>query len=1625
MTQSPAQILAYCLSFSTLHNQLNITMSDSQQMEDETSMPSLDNDSLDNDNNDDGADKLSSPQPFSPPAFQSRQEGNNMDSDGSATPPPRRTGRRRRKSKRVQPSAAQDAAMSAAAASVPSSESIDEANEFKPDEQADNDDGLIKETVEPATATVSSPSPPNEPPLTRTRTPSPVAFALAIAANESRASLGSSPSPVQVVSTSTISAPQAPPPITRDSTPPSSKIPEMPPKKNALFSQWAEKTRGSSPLVPGRKSAGGEPGVKYTGKRWSPPKKLAAGGTPPLIPPKAPSSPSAGVRGTPPSTPPSATNSPKKLNYAPPPPSRSKTPSPTHSRGSQVSLSKVKLSPPRPSKLSKIDNKNSPTTRRPTLSKIDNMEKELDDLKELKQQLQIATAAAGSGKLSSSFKKVEGEKIHVDISRLKEDLDLELEQSPEKEQQLDGRSSRRKGHNPMMSYWQQSTERADPLKPNEKVPFSGIGYGGSSQSGGSAATSRAGSPAHGKGIGIDGSDNAAATDERNTRDSAEYAAAVAEFGAGATLTAAVISSNVSNNVEETSVRSASDDSGGDFKSPLPTASAGGGMARPIIEGEARDTPRLPTPPLGKPPPPSRKGSTPEEELDDAMGGDLAMDFRALVEILVKQVMPGEINHIDELIQEYAGREGELLTTLSAMKENEELLSRSVSESDRSLSTHDDGSPPKAGAQNKVYVTTLPTVLSSDDVYEASPRAIDTDRSASPVEIHSDNNSTKKRKSMTQHFKDITRMAGPAAATTAAAVAVTATANDDGISNDSTEHRSNIINNLKNVGCDVDNVESSNNGDVESGLLYVPVANDTDQANDNKSKIEIEGERRNRKHLITISVIVLLLLAGAATALGLVYGGNSNDDKSPSGSNEEDCEFNARTDDFLDTATGTLSGGTQVPTKSPTSKPTTSNSTTSTTDGNENGENNDGYDPNAALTACNTLPTNIQELGIRAIEGNYPKVAIDGDQAIVASGGGYVAFFKLDPTSNTWTRTELFSTTNVAGEIKSVAISGDTAVIGTPRASTDFSANREEPLITGAIYIYRKNEAGDWRQLRGAYIPDEYQRAANEQYAEAHFGTSVDIDGDLIVVGAPEENENEGSITVFHLEKGRDGEDGDWVQVERIVAPNLCGGPFVGYAVQVHRDVIASSADCNKNILLYQVERSTENDEVSGLTSFQQLEYVDPKYGAVSSISMSGDNLVYSTVMGGLFVYQRQDSDDYERTQEMSFPIDVALFEYPLVMDANMMALSVVNEIYMYTQNPSSKEWERESLVINNSGDYAGYVGASVALSDGHLLLASKREVTAHDFTECASRSASPTPIPNGPSPTPNPTPGPTTPLATTPAPTPNPTPSPTPNPTALPTPNPTIRITAPPTVSLRPLPSSSCYNLDVDVTLDQYASDTRWEIIPQGQSGAVATSPPYDASLAFTPTDTESVCLPEGTYDFTIYDVYGDGICCYWGEGSYKLAFDDNVVAEGGSFGLNETKTFSTPGFVPETSTTPPSTPDPPNPSPTPPECYDVNVNLNFDTYPQDESWDISQDGVIVASSPPYASGLTQDAQELCLPPGDYVFTIYDVYADGMCCKWGEGSYSVTTINEEVIGGGAEFEASESTSFTLPTAAMS
>ncbi|MCY7296332.1 endonuclease [Alteromonas sp. a30] len=91
----------------------------------------------------------------------------------------------------------------------------------------------------------------------------------------------------------------------------------------------------------------------------------------------------------------------------------------------------------------------------------------------------------------------------------------------------------------------------------------------------------------------------------------------------------------------------------------------------------------------------------------------------------------------------------------------------------------------------------------------------------------------------------------------------------------------------------------------------------------------------------------------------------------------------------------------------------------------------------------------------------------------------------------------------------------------------------------------------------------------------------------------------------------------------------------------------------------------------------------------------------------------------------------------------------------------------------------------------------------------------------------------------------------------------------------------------LSLTTDQYGSETSWEL-KNSSNSTIATGSGYGGNTAYS----EDFCLDDGTYSFTIYDSFGDGICCSFGNGSYSIASGGLTLISGASFTSSETKTF-------------------------------------------------------------------------------------------------------------------------------------
>ena len=92
--------------------------------------------------------------------------------------------------------------------------------------------------------------------------------------------------------------------------------------------------------------------------------------------------------------------------------------------------------------------------------------------------------------------------------------------------------------------------------------------------------------------------------------------------------------------------------------------------------------------------------------------------------------------------------------------------------------------------------------------------------------------------------------------------------------------------------------------------------------------------------------------------------------------------------------------------------------------------------------------------------------------------------------------------------------------------------------------------------------------------------------------------------------------------------------------------------------------------------------------------------------------------------------------------------------------------------------------------------------------------------------------------------------------------------------------------LMVYILTDNYPSETTWDLYEQG--GELITSSGQLSNVGTL--YSWQVCLEYAKcYDFTIYDTYGDGICCSYGEGYYELYLNGVLVGSGGEFGYDET----------------------------------------------------------------------------------------------------------------------------------------
>ena len=104
------------------------------------------------------------------------------------------------------------------------------------------------------------------------------------------------------------------------------------------------------------------------------------------------------------------------------------------------------------------------------------------------------------------------------------------------------------------------------------------------------------------------------------------------------------------------------------------------------------------------------------------------------------------------------------------------------------------------------------------------------------------------------------------------------------------------------------------------------------------------------------------------------------------------------------------------------------------------------------------------------------------------------------------------------------------------------------------------------------------------------------------------------------------------------------------------------------------------------------------------------------------------------------------------------------------------------------------------------------------------------------------------------------------------------------------------------------------------------------------------------------------------------------------------------------------------------PICDTYTLDIMTDDFPAETTWQITDpNNNIVAQAGPYTTANSMENATFCLNQGIcYNFTILDSEGDGICCDFGNGSYTVRAPGGNIVAMGGQFVSVETTQVCVP-----
>lgn len=299
---------------------------------------------------------------------------------------------------------------------------------------------------------------------------------------------------------------------------------------------------------------------------------------------------------------------------------------------------------------------------------------------------------------------------------------------------------------------------------------------------------------------------------------------------------------------------------------------------------------------------------------------------------------------------------------------------------------------------------------------------------------------------------------------------------------------------------------------------------------------------------------------------------------------------------------------------------------------------------------------------------------------------------------------------------SVAIDGDTAIVGA-------SGDGDHGPNTGSAYVFVRHESdpNQWQQVA--------KLNAHDGAAYDFFGSTVAIDDDVAIIGAPQDDDGGSSSGSAYIYSRHFGGADQWGQVTKITSSDASAVDFFGWSVAIDGDLAVVSAIHDDDAgpdsgAAYVFSRNEGGGDSWGQVAKLTANDGDQTDFFGSSVAVAGDTAIVGALWhdsdglmgsGAAYIFSRDQGGLDSWGQVTKLVADDAtaqdFFGFSVALDADTAVVGALGDdddgkssgaAYIFGREPGGAgQWEQIAKLNASDGGTEHFFGRSVAI-DGDV-----------------------------------------------------------------------------------------------------------------------------------------------------------------------------------------------------------------------------------------------------------------------------------------------------------------------------------